>query len=128
MANDVKRSVRLSARVAKEVAWALGRDVRDPRVADVTVTRVEMPDDLRTARVYIRLLTSGEDADARKQALVGLGRASGMLRKTIASRLGLRVTPELTFFYDEGLDDLTRIEMLLEEVKSEERGKSSKKG
>src|SRR5271170_6855442 len=101
MATDVKRSVRLSARVAKEVAWALGKDVRDPRVRDVTVTRVEMPDDLRSARVY-----------------VGLGRASGMLRKTIAGRLGLRVTPELAFFYDEGIDDLTRIEMLLEEVKA----------
>lgn len=123
MATDVKRSVRLSARVAKEVAWALGRDVRDPRVADVTVTRVEMPDDLRNARVYVRLLTGGEDAQKRKDALTGLGRASGMLRRTISGRLGLRVTPELTFFYDEGLDDLTRIEMLLEEVKADERGR-----
>ncbi len=121
MATDVKRSVRLSARIAKEVAWALGRDVRDPRVADVTVTRVQMPDDLRSARVYVRLLSGGDDAQLRKSALVGLSRASGMLRKTIAGRLGLRVTPELTFFYDEGLDDLTRIEMLLEEVKQEER-------
>jgi ribosome-binding factor A len=126
MATDVKRSVRLSARVAKEVAWALGRDVRDPRVADVTVTRVEMPDDLRTARVYVRLLGRdgrGDDDALRKEALVGLKRASGMLRKTISGRLGLRVTPELSFFYDEGLDDLTRIEMLLEEVKAEGRGK-----
>jgi ribosome-binding factor A len=123
MATDVKRSVRLSARVAKEIAWALGKDIRDPRVVDVTVTRVEMPDDLRAARVYVRLLTGGDDADRRKAAIVGLGRASGMLRKTIAGRLGLRVTPELSFFYDDGLDDLTRIEMLLEEVKQEERGK-----
>jgi ribosome-binding factor A len=92
-------------------------------VADVTVTRVEMPDDLRTARVYVRLLQSGDDEALRKQALIGLGRASGMLRRTISGRLGLRVTPELSFFYDEGLDDLTRIEMLLEEVKAEERGR-----
>jgi ribosome-binding factor A len=123
MATDVKRSVRLSARVAKEVAWALGRDVRDPRVADVTVTRVEMPDDLRSARVYVRLLQGGDDDAHRKSALTGLRRAAGMLRKTIAGRLGLRVTPELAFFYDEGLDDLTRIEMLLEEVKAEGRDK-----
>jgi ribosome-binding factor A len=123
MATDVKRSVRLSARIAKEVAWAMGRDVRDPRVVDVTVKRVEMPDDLRTARVYVRLLRGGDDEELRKQALIGLKRASGMLRKTIAGRLGLRVSPELTFFYDEGLDDLTRIEMLLEEVKAEERGR-----
>jgi ribosome-binding factor A len=43
-----------------------------------------------------------------------------MLRKTISGRLGLRVTPELTFYYDEGVDDLTRIEMLLEEVRSDD--------
>jgi len=123
MATDVKRSVRLSARVAREVAWALGRDARDPRVADVTVTRVEMPDDLRAARVYVRLLVGGEDEARRGEALKGLGRAAGMLRRTIAGRLGLRVAPELTFYYDEGLDDLTRIEMLLEEVKADERGR-----
>jgi ribosome-binding factor A len=129
MATDVKRSVRLSARVAKELAWALGRDVRDPRVADVTVTRVEMPDDLRTARVYVRLLSpgAGQDEELRRSALVGLSRASGLLRKTIASRLGLRVTPELKFFYDEGLDDVTRIEMLLEEVHAEERTRTKKR-
>jgi len=125
MATDVKRSVRLSARVAKEVAWALGRDVRDPRVGDVTVTRVEMPDDLRSARVYVRLLSGGDDAAKRKEALVGLRRASGLVKRTIAGRLGLRVTPELAFFYDEGLDDLTRIEQLLEEVKADERRQKS---
>src|SRR5580698_3451402 len=103
MATDVKRSVRLSARVAKEVAWALGREVRDPRVVDVTVTRVEMPDDLRVARVYIRLLTGGDVTERRDEALKGLGRASGMLRKVVSTRLGLRVTPELQFFYDDGV-------------------------
>jgi ribosome-binding factor A len=121
MATDVKRSVRLSARVAKEIAWALGREVRDPRVVGVTVTRVEMPDDLRVARVYVRLLQGGEVAESRKAALVGLGRAAGMLRKVVSTRLGLRVTPELQFFYDDGVDDLTRIEQLLEEVKDDER-------
>ena len=121
MATDVKRSVRLSARVAKEIAWALGREVRDPRVVDVTVTRVEMPDDLRDARVYVRLLTGGDDEAKRKEALFGLGRASGMLRKVVSTRLGLRMTPELHFFYDEGVDDMTRIEVLLEEVKRDER-------
>jgi ribosome-binding factor A len=120
MATDVKRSVRLSARVAKEVALAIGRDVKDPRVVHVTVTRVEMPDDLRQARVYVRLLENGEDEATRKASLTGLKSAAGMLRKTISTRLGLRVAPELTFFYDEGVDDLTRIEMLLQEVKADD--------
>lgn len=119
MATDVKRSVRLSARIAKEVAWAIGREVRDPRVALVTVTRVEMPDDLRGARVYVRLLSGGDEEAKRKEALVGLGKAAGILRKVVSTRLGLRMSPELTFFYDEGQDDRTRIEQLLEEVRVE---------
>jgi ribosome-binding factor A len=119
MATDVKRSVRLSARIAKEIAWALGREVRDPRVAQVTVTRVEMPDDLRGARVYVRLLQGGDVEETRKEALFGLGRASGMLRKVVSTRLGLRMAPELQFFYDEGQDDMTRIEQLLEEVRTD---------
>ncbi len=121
MTTDVKRSVRLSARIAKELAWALRRDARDPRVADVTVTRVDMTDDLRSARVFVRLLRNGDDLAPREQALAGLARAAGMLRRLVAGRLGLRIAPELSFFYDEALDDLTRIEMLLEEVKADER-------
>ena len=45
--SEVKRSVRVAERVRQELAWLITRDVRDPRVAGVTVARVEMPDDLR---------------------------------------------------------------------------------
>ncbi len=120
MPTDVKRALRVSARLARELAWLLAREVRDPGAANVTVTRVEMPDDLRSARVYVRLLEGGDDAARRKQALAGLRRASGMLRKDAARRMGLRYAPELRFFYDEAPDHTTRIQLLLDELHAEE--------
>jgi ribosome-binding factor A len=123
MPNEVKRSVRVSARLAKELAWLLAREIKDPGVALVTITRVEMTDDLRSAQVFIRLLTDGEVVEKRREALEGLARASGLLRREISRRAGLRVTPELRFTYDEGLDERTKIEILLEEVRAEERAR-----
>jgi ribosome-binding factor A len=120
MPTEVKRSLRVSSRLAKELAWVLTRSVRDPRVASVTITRVAMPDDLRTARIYVRLLEGGDDEDRRAQALLGLSRAAGMLRSQAARRMGLRHAPELSFVYDDGQDHTTRIEQLLDEVKAED--------
>ena len=120
MPAEVKRSLRVSSRLAKELAWVLARSVRDPRVTSVTITRVAMPDDLRTARIYVRLLEGGDDKDRRAEALLGLSRASGMLRSESARRMGLRHAPELSFVYDDGQDHTTRIEQLLDEVKAED--------
>jgi ribosome-binding factor A len=121
---EVKRSARVSAGLVKELAWLLTRQIKDPRVAFVTITRVVMPDDLRSARVMIRLIKDGDVAERRREALVGLKSAAGLLRKEASRRIGLRFAPELTFAYDEGQDDVTRIEVLLEEVKAEERSRS----
>jgi ribosome-binding factor A len=123
MPNEVKRSVRVSARLAKELAWMLARDVKDPRVALVAITRVVMTDDLRSARIFIRLIKDGDVPDRRNEALEGLARASGLLRREVSRRAGLRCAPELRFHYDEGQDERTRIEVLLEEVKAEERAR-----
>ena len=119
MPEDVKRSQRVAGRLREELAWMIERDVRDPRVRGVIVSRVEMPDDLRLARVFVRFLEGGGDEERRKEALTGLARAAGMLRRTAASRMGLRYAPELKFAYDEAQDDRDRIEELLHEVKTE---------
>jgi ribosome-binding factor A len=123
MPGEVKRSERVGAMLAKELALLLAREIKDPRAAFVAVTRVKLTDDLSSARVFVRLVKDGDSVDRRKAALLGLSRASGMLRKEASRRLKLRRAPELKFEYDEGQDDLTRIEMLLEEVKAEERAR-----
>jgi ribosome-binding factor A len=118
-AGNVKRSARVAERVREEIATALARDLQDPRLAYVVVTRVEMPDDLQLARVRVRLAAGGDDPAQRKRALNGLRAAGGQLRKRVGQALGLRRTPELEFHYDEGQDASTRVEELLEEIRRE---------
>jgi ribosome-binding factor A len=114
---EVKRPVRVAERVKEELAILVSQDIRDPRATGAIVTRVEMTDDLKLARVYIRTL-DGTGGDA---VVEGLGRASSMLRREVTKRVNLRYAPELRFYYDDRLDKVTRIEELLEEVKKEKK-------
>ncbi len=119
----IKRSVRVAERVREEVARALARDLGDPRLSHVVITRVEMPDDLQLARVLVRLAIGAEDASARKRLLAGLTAARGFLRKTVGQRVGLRRAPELRFQYDEGQDASVRVEQILQEIKGDDRSR-----
>ena len=112
--NEVKRSVRVAERLRQEVALGL-RGLRDPRIAGAFVTRVELTDDLQLARVHVRL-EHDADAQAKKKLLMGLGAATSRLRRDAGRALGLRYTPDLRFFYDDGQDAAARVEELLREI------------
>jgi ribosome-binding factor A len=123
VAADVKRAVRVAERVREELACMLTDEVRDPRVAGAIVSRVEMADDLRSARVFVRTLEGGASPERRRDLVAGLERATGMLRREVTQRLGLRWAPTLRFIYDEGQDKVARIEELLAEVEAEKRSR-----
>ena len=121
--SEVKRSARVAEGLMQELAVLVSQSLRDPRVKNVVVTRVDMSDDLRQARVYVRAL-EGADDDARKKEIVeGLERASGVLRREATRALKLRVAPELKFFYDDGQDKRSRVDALLLEIEHEARTK-----
>ena len=109
-------------RVAQMVQQLLGeifaRGMRDPRIGLVTITGVKMSPDLREARVF---WTVHGDAEQRKHTGRGLDKARGFLRHEIGVQLKLRVTPELSFTYDEAIDRGERIELLIRKVHEEER-------
>jgi ribosome-binding factor A len=112
----VKRSARVAERVREEIARALSRDLADPRLQYAVVTRVEMPDDLSLARVWLRLASGGDDASARERLVAGMNAAKGLLRKRVGQAVGLRRAPDLRFVYDEGQDASQRIEEILHEI------------
>jgi ribosome-binding factor A len=112
---------RVAEGVREELASLIADEVRDPGAAGTVVTRVDMAGDLKSARVFVRLLEGGDDTARRKAAVEALGRAAGMLRREVTHRLRLRYAPVLRFVYDEGLDRTMRVEELLAEIEAEKR-------
>src|SRR3954467_280169 len=101
------RPDRVADQIRGEVASMLARDVHDPGIGFVTITRVQVTPDLQHARIHYTVLG---DEKARASTAKALGRASAFLRRQIGSRLRLRRVPELDFHYDESIAGQDRIE------------------
>ncbi len=110
-----RRTERLAEEIRENVAQIVAQ-LKDPRIGFVTITRVDVLADLRTARIYVGVL--GEPAQQQK-SLKGLRQAAGFVRRELGKRVRMRHTPELSFEYDSGLDATDRVAQLLEEVRAE---------
>ncbi len=107
------RPDRVADQIRAELGHLLTRDVHDPGIGFVTITRVQVTPDLQHARVFFTAL--GDDR-ARRNSDRALHRAIPFLRRQIGSRLRLRRVPELEFVYDESIAGQDRIEQLLHEL------------
>jgi ribosome-binding factor A len=107
------RPDRVADQIRAELASLLARDVHDPGIGFVTLTRVQVSPDLQLARVFYTAL--GDDK-ARTATARALERAAPFLRRQIGARLRLKRTPELTFAYDESIAGQDRIEQILNEL------------
>jgi ribosome-binding factor A len=112
---------RVEKALREELASMLAHEVKDPGAAGTIVTRVELTNDLRSAKIHVRLLEGGDDPARRTSVLAALARATGMLRREVTQRLQLRSAPELRFVYDDGIDNTTRVEQLLAEIDAERK-------
>ena len=112
---EYQRADRIGELLIELIAEVLREDLRDPRVAGVSVTGAKVSKDLRHARIYFNIL--GEKTE-RKQALDGLKSATGFIRSKVAKQLGLKFVPAIEFTYDETEDEAQRIDALLKQVKS----------
>jgi ribosome-binding factor A len=111
------RPDRVADQVRGELAMLLMREVHDPGLGFVTLTRVQISPDLQSARIFYTALG---DETARKNSGRALERAAPFLRRQIGSRLRLKRVPELRFLYDDAVAGQDRIEQLLHEIKSAE--------
>jgi ribosome-binding factor A len=110
------RPERVGDQIRVEITGMLSRQVHDPGIGFLTVTRVEVSADLQHARVYYTTL--GDDK-ARRESARALERASPFLRRQLAGRLRLRRAPELLFFFDESVERQDRVERILREIQQE---------
>jgi ribosome-binding factor A len=111
---DQARARRLAKRISQIVADALEHEVKDPRLAMVTITDTRVTGDLREATVYYTVL--GETVDAEPDsagAAAALASATGVLRSMVGAATGIRHTPSLTFVPDQVPDEARRMEELL---------------
>lgn len=108
------RPERVGEVIRQIVAEFLTSAVRDPRIGFVTVTAVTVSGDLAHARVRVSVM--GAD-DEKAKTLEGLESAARFLRSELARQLHLRVTPELRFELDRGLEHALRIDEVLKRLK-----------
>ena len=102
--------------IRHELSQLLAKDVQDPGIGFITLTRVAVTPDLQLARVYY---TSLGDEQAQRETAKALTRAAPFLRRQLGSRIRLRRVPELSFFYDESIARHDRIEQILQDLKAE---------
>ncbi len=108
-----KRSKRLGVLLREEVADIILHKIKDPRLGFITVTDVELSDDLRNAKVFVSVLK----AEDRAETLQILNDAKGFVRGEIAKRLRIKIIPTFEFVFDESIERGFRIDELLKEIK-----------
>jgi len=110
-----KRSDKVAETIHELISSILSRGLNDPRIGFVTLTAVEVTDDLHLARVFFTVI--GDD-QAKKDSEAGLNSAKGFLRRELGKSLTMRYTPDLLFKYDHSGEYGSRIDSLLKEIET----------
>ena len=108
-----QRPDRVGDQIRAEVSLMIARELRDPGLGFITITRVQVSPDLQHARVYYSALG---DKAARLNSGKALDRAAPFMRRQLGQRLRLRHAPALDFVFDESIEQQDRIEQLLREI------------
>ena len=112
-----RRVQRVEKELRQIVAEYLLTRFKDPLPQGISVTRVDVAGDLRSAKVYIRFMNS---EDPQEEALVALQKWAPEIQKHISRQLRMKFCPRLQFLKDEFLDNVLRVERLLKDVTSSE--------
>lgn len=108
---------RVGEQIKKELSMILQSEFKDPRMGFVTVTGVDVTNDLSQAKVYLSVLGSDEQ---KEETLRALAQGKGFLRTEVGRRIRLRHTPELIFKFDTSIEYGSKIEDLLHKINSGE--------
>lgn len=110
------RPARVGDQVRQELAELIAREVQDPGIGFLTITRVKLTPDLQQARVFYTAI--GDDKQ-RAETAKALRRATPFLRRQVGRRLRLKHVPELQFLYDESIEQQDRIERIIQDIHTE---------
>ena len=102
------RTQRIESEIQRVLAGLIAREVKDPRVGNVTITGVSVAADMGSAKIFFTPFAS---SSAHEQVQLGLTRAAGFLRGELGRRLGLRHAPRLQFVFDDSPTGLSSSRM-----------------
>jgi len=105
---------RLGEALREEIETIVEGELGDPRIGLVNVSRVDLAEDSRSARIMV--VVEGDDAEAER-TMQGLLAAVGYIRREIAERLHLRRAPELVFQLDRSETYQARVDELLKRTR-----------
>ncbi|OFZ72914.1 MAG: ribosome-binding factor A, partial [Bdellovibrionales bacterium RIFOXYD1_FULL_44_7] len=114
----------------EKLSVIISREVKDPRIPQITVTSVELTQDASQATVYVaifggaarengRELSEKEAKQRMKDCIAGLSSASGFMRRHLARAIEIRQIPSLIFKEDRGIENVSRVHELLKEISSD---------
>jgi ribosome-binding factor A len=115
---EAQRKRRIEAEIQRVLSELIAREVKDPRVGNVTITAVNVAADMGTARVYFTPFAS---KNPHEEVRIGLTHAGGFLRGEVGRRLRLRHAPRLEFVFDDTADKASRLTGLIERAVKEDR-------
>jgi ribosome-binding factor A len=115
------RIARLRELFKEEISLILQREMKDPRIGFVSITDVELSQDLRHAKVFVSILG---DADVKATTMTTLGNAQGFIRRELGRRIRLRYTPAVLFKLDDSIERGVRVQHLLRQV-TETKGEAT---
>lgn len=116
-----RRLLKAAEAIREVVSMAILTEIRDPRVDNVTVTKVEVAPDMRSAKVLVSVMG---DEGRQHLCLRGLHNSAGFLQSLLAKRIDTRYTPRLTFELDDGVKKSLEVHRILTEL-ARERSQSA---
>lgn len=120
MSRQTGRTRRVAELLQQELGPMIQRELRDPRLAWVSILSLDVAPDLRSAEVRYSCMPDTEAEEARDEVQASLERAAGYLKGQLSRRLTLRNVPELRFVYDDSLERGDRINRLLRSLSNGE--------
>ena len=111
-----KRSQRIQELLLEEISKLLQSGLKDPRIGFTTITRVEVSDNLKHAKVFVSVMGSEKEKTDTLEALTS---AKGFIRNALGKNLYLRYLPELEFKKDENAEHVEKITRIINDLHSE---------
>ena len=126
----MSRADRVAELIRQEVSDIISRKLKDPRIGFISVTAVDIGNDLQNANIYVSVFGSDEQ---KQETMEALSHAAGFVRGQLGHRLELRDVPEICFKLDESIEKGARVFEIINKLHKEkeergEKGERRKKG